>query len=152
MTTQKVTTYLNSLGNTPEYQEIFSQVTQLMKMQQTFSKIVPPNLAEAATLGRISNGKLVIFVKNAAIASKLKQISPTIAAKFKKLGWEVTAIQITVQAHYHSENGSISTNQYFSKKRAHLSQAGVDNLKQFATTLPASELKQSIERLISKKK
>lgn len=150
MMTQKITTYFHSLNNIPEYQEIFSQVTQLTKMQKAFSSMVPANLAEPSTLGHFSNGKLSIFVKNAAIASKLKQLSPTLQMKFRQLGWEITAIQITVQAHYHTENSFILMNRHSSKKNPGLSQAGVDNLKQLASTLPDSELKQSIERLISK--
>lgn len=150
MNAQKVMTYLHSLSTTPEYQEIFSQAAQLTRMQEVFSSIAPINLARLSTLGHFSSGKLVIFVKNAAIASKLKQISPTLKTKFRELGWEVTAIQITVQAYYYAENGSILTNKHFSKKNPGLSQVGMNNLKQLATTLPDSELKQSIEKLISK--
>lgn len=149
MTTQKVTTYLSALGTTPEYQHVFSQVAELVKMQKAFSTIVPPNLAAASTLSHFSEEKLVIFVKNAAIASKLKQILPTVQAKLNKCGWKVTVIQITVQAHYYAEKGAISLNQYHTKHKTHLSQAGVDSLKQLVTSLPESELKQSIERLIN---
>ena len=148
MATQKVNTFISILGRTPEYQELFAQINQLNDMQQIFSTIAPAYLAKRSVLGRFINGKLTIFVENGSIATKLKQISPSLLLKLQKLGWEVTAIQITVQAHYYAQNSAKFSKNEFSKRKSQLSQAGMDNLGQLAAKLPSSELKDAIKSLL----
>tara|TARA_R110002073_G_scaffold291773_4_gene456957 strand:- start:4612 stop:5067 length:456 start_codon:yes stop_codon:yes gene_type:complete len=150
MATQKVNTFISILGRTPEYKDLFTQVNQLNEMQQIFSTVVPTYLAKQSVLGRFINGKLSIFAENGSIATKLKQISPSLLLKLQKLGWKVTAIQITVQAHYYSQNSTKLLKSESSKKKLQLSQAGIENLGQLAAKLPNSELKNAIELLLKK--
>ncbi len=147
MSTHKIKTYLSMLGQTTEYQELFSRVNQLSEMQQTFISIIPSYLAQSCNLGKISNGKLTVLAENGAIASKLKLISPSLLLQLQKLGWDVTTIQISVQAHYYAKNS-----QAFIKKKPKLSQTGIESLNQLANSLPHSELKNSIQSLLEKHK
>ena len=116
MTSYKVNSYLNLLGKTPEYENLFSLAHQLYEDQLTFFELIPAHLAQHCNLGRISNGKLTIMAENGAIASKLKQISPSLLLKLQKLGWEVTAIQILVQAHYYAKNTKPLADKGYTKK------------------------------------
>lgn len=150
MTSYKVNSYLNLLGKTPEYENLFSLAHQLYEDQLTFFKLIPAHLAQHCNLGRISNGKLTIMAENGAIASKLKQISPSLLLKLQKLGWEVTAIQILVQAHYYAKNTKPLADKGYTKKKLKLSQTGKDCLSQLAATLPNSELKNTIQLFLNK--
>lgn len=151
MTSYKVNSYLNLLGKTAEYENLFSLAQQLYRDQLTFSKLIPAHLAQYCNIGRISNGRLTIMAENGAVASKLKQISPSLLLKLQKLGWEVTAIQILVQAHFLSKNTKLLADERDSNnKKIILSQTGKDCLNQLATTLPDSELKSTIQSFLKK--
>ena len=90
------------------------------------------------------------MAENGAIASKLKQISPTLLHKLQELGWEVTAIQILVQAHYIAKNTKPLADKGYIKKKIKLSPVGKDSLSQLAATLPDSELKNTIQCFVRK--
>ena len=150
MTSYKVNSYLNLLGKTPEYKNLFSLAQQLCENQLTFSRLIPAHLAPHCGLSQISNGRLTIMAENGAIASKLKQISPSLLLKLQELGWEVTAIQILVQAHYIAKNTKPLADKGYIKKKIKLSRAGKDCLNQLAATLPDSELKNTIQCFVRK--
>ena len=152
MTSYKVNSYLNLLGKTPEYENLFSLAHQLYADQLIFSKLVPAQLAQHCVLSRTSNGKLTIMAENGAIASKLKQISPSVLLKLQELGWEVTSIQILVQAHNFAKNTKTLAGKGYPKKKLKLSQTGKDCLSRLATTLPDSELKNTIQSFVKKHK
>lgn len=152
MTSYKVKSYLDLLGKTPEYENLFSLAHQLYADQLIFSKLVPAQLAQHCVLSRTSNGKLTIMAENGAIASKLKQISPSVLLKLQELGWEVTSIQILVQAHNFAKNTKTLTDKGYTKKKLKLSQTGKDCLSRLATTLPDSELKNTIQSFVKKHK
>mgnify|MGYP001614718078 CR=1 FL=1 len=152
MASHKLNSYFGILGKTPIYQELFSQANQLYEKQLIFLKIVPSHLAPHCRLGQISNGKLIIQAENSSIASKLKLISPSLLLKLQKLEWEVTAIQILVQAHYYVKNQELLLNQKRIKRKSTLSRSGKACLSQFAATLPNSELKNAIQVFLEKQK
>lgn len=152
MTSYKVNSYLNLLGKTPEYENLFSLAHQLYADQLIFSKLVPAQLAQHCTLSRTSNGRLTIMAENGAIASKLKQISPSVLLKLQELGWEVTSIQILVQAHNFAKNTKTLADKGYTKGKLKLSQTGKDCLSQLATTLPDSDLKNTIQSFVKKHK
>lgn len=150
MTSHKVNTYFQHLGKLPEYKELFTTMYQLHANQIAFSKIIPSHLAQYCSLGKVSNGKLTVMVENGAIASKLKQISPSLLPKLRELGWEVTSIQILVQANFYSRNKNSIVSQENTKKKITLSPAGKDCLRQLIATMPDSELKETIQSFIKK--
>ncbi len=90
------------------------------------------------------------MAENGAIASKLKQVSPSLLLKLQELGWEVTAIQILVQAHNFAKNTKTLADKGYPKEKLKLSQAGKNCLSQLATTLPDSELKNTIQLFVKK--
>lgn len=149
MTSYKVDSYLKLLGKTPEYKDLFSLAQQLRANQLIFSKLIPAHLVQHCTLGQITNGKLTIMAENGAIAFKLKQISPSLLLKLQKLEWEVTAIQILVQAYHISQNTKPLSYERHTKE-IKLSQTGRDCLNQLAATLPHSELKDTITLFLKK--
>lgn len=150
MTSYKVNSYLNLLGKTPEYRNLFSLAQQLYANQLTFSKLIPAHWVPHCNLSRTSNGRLTIMVENGAIASKLKQISPSLLLKLQELGWEVTAIQILVQAHYIARNTKPLADKGYIKKKIKLSQTGKNCLTQLAATLPDCELKNTLQCFVRK--
>lgn len=141
--TRKIGAYLSTIDKTPGNQSLSHQINRINEAQQLLSAIIPPNLAQHCLLGLPSDEKLIIYVENGAIAARLKQISPSLLQKAQKSGYEVTSIQIAVQAQFLTHN----TDKPPAKKRR-LTQSGKENLSQLATSLPASDLRSAIESLL----
>ena len=141
--TRKIGAYLNSLAKTPGDHSLSHQINKLNEAQQLFSTIIPAQLIQHCTLGLPSEERLIIFAENSAIAARLKQLSPSLLRKANQFGFEVTSIQIAVQAYRHAHKEDKSQT-----KKRQLSQSGKENLSQLATSLPTSDLKSAIESLI----
>ena len=150
MAPHKVDAYFDSLGKTPEYAHLFKLAQKLRKDQSTFFKLIPAQLTQHCSLGRIKDSRLTIVAGNGAIAAKLKQISPSLLLKLQKLGWEITAIQIMVQADSISMNPKNSTNHQHDPKKLKLSQTGKTCLNQLVEALADSELKDTIQSFVKK--
>ena len=146
MATRKINAYFRTLGKETEHQDLFLKIDKLNKIQQSLFAIIPSHLAEHCAIGLPNSGKLTIFAQNGSIATKLKQISPSLLQKMQNLGCEITSIQIATQAHYQTNNI-----ERFNQKRRHLGKSGVTSLTQLAATLPASALKTAIESLLKKR-
>jgi hypothetical protein len=142
MTPHKINFYLRLLSQGASHQHLFSHVTALTEIQQVFREIAPLHLACHCALSGLSNGKLIIFAHNSAIAAKLRQMVPSLLLKFQANGYEVTAIRIAVQA-----NSSAHENDMPGAKRS-IGREGRESLRQLAAKLPESPLKTSVESLL----
>ena len=141
--TRKIGAYLNSLDEAPGDHSLSHQINKLNEAQQLFSTIIPAQLVKHCTLGSPSEEKLIIFAENSAVAARLKQLSPSLLRKAQKFGFEITSIQIAVQAYFHTQKKDKPPT-----KKRRLSQSGKENLNQLATSLPPSDLKSAIESLL----
>lgn len=151
MTTHKINFFLGVLRLTPHHQRLFGHVDELTAMQQVFTEIAPPQLAQRCTLGGFSEGNLTIYTHNGAIAAKLRQTLPSLLLRFRAKGYEITAIRVAVQANYLAIMGNNSSNALSGKQRK-IGPAGMENLNGLATDLPPSPLKTAVESLLKKQK
>jgi hypothetical protein len=147
MTARKINFYLGALRLSPEHQRLFSYMDELAAMHQAFVKIAPPQLTQSCALGGFSGGNLTICADNSAIAAKLRQTLPSLLLKFHAVGYEVTAIRITVQANYRNNRGYGITH-----RKPGIGQAGMESLNGLAAGLPQSPLKTAVESLLKKQR
>ncbi|UJP05035.1 MAG: DUF721 domain-containing protein [Nitrosomonas sp.] len=150
MTSRQIRSYFNVLEKTPDYADIFSSVRQLHEYRSAFLKHLPPGLMQHCSLGRISQGKLTIMASHGAIASKLKQNTPSLLLKLQQCGLEVTSFQILVQADYTTIRNKSLYNKTHNPKKPKLNPINKDCLDQFAKTLPDSDLKTAVLSLARK--
>lgn len=143
----KIDSYLSILGQSHEYTSLFTLVHE---NQLTFKKLIPERLAPYCTVGQISAGTLTVLVENGAIASKIKQISPSLLLQLQQHGWKVTSFQILVQANHSTNNSKQLTTIGYKKKRIKLSQTGKNCLNQLAASLPNTELRDAIQSFARK--
>lgn len=68
---------------------------RLVGLQRTFESATP--LARQARVANFKLGKIVIYAANGAVAAKLRQIEPRLAAAFRSVAPEVTGTEIRVQ-------------------------------------------------------
>jgi hypothetical protein len=72
-------------------------VSRLVALQKACATILP-GMFEACQVLHLEAGQLVLATPNAALASKLKHQLPKMQNDLCKLGWQVTAIRLKVQA------------------------------------------------------
>ncbi|HZV54671.1 MAG TPA: DciA family protein [Rhodocyclaceae bacterium] len=68
---------------------------RLLRLQRVFESATP--LARQARVANFKLGKIIIHAVNGAVAAKLKQMEPRLAAVFRSEAAEVTGIDIRVQ-------------------------------------------------------
>jgi hypothetical protein len=133
---------IGSLLATGGFRALSSKAQHLTELQQVFSDSAPPSLAHAARVSDCRAGTLFLVADNAAVAAKLRQLTPRLLVKFRKRGFEVTGIQLEVQV-----KGAPSGRQPERDKNP-LSAEIVENFRKLSETIPPSNLKSALIRLV----
>ena len=138
MPARKVGYYLDT---TPAVQSLVKQALRLIEMQRVFTEIAPKPLAQSSRVGRFTHSSLLLFADNGAVATKLKQLTPSLLVKFQKREYEVTAIRVEVQP---------PPRQPIPRKKTRLSGKASGYLQELAAGLPASPLRAALEGLLAR--
>ncbi|MGE5028253.1 MAG: DciA family protein, partial [Betaproteobacteria bacterium] len=81
----------------PNLQPLLQEANKLLSLQNAWSEITPSPLAKASRVRTVRGQTLVVSASNGAIAAKLRQLAPSLLAKIRERGVEVTAIRVDVQ-------------------------------------------------------
>lgn len=138
MPARKVGFYFDT---TPAVQSLVKQALRLIEMQRVFTEIAPKPLTQSGRVGRFTHSSLLLFADNGAVATKLKQLTPSLLVKFQKRGYEVTAIRVEVQP---------PPRQPIPRKKIRLSGKAAGHLQELAARLPASPLRTALEGLLAR--
>lgn len=120
---------------------VLAHARLLIKLTNLYQTIVPAHLGQASTLANYKSGIIVIHAASGAIASKLRQLAPTLADGFSRKGVECSGVQIKVQAPKTEEQSSTST-------QRPISQAASENLVTLRDSLPDGDLRQALDELL----
>lgn len=85
------------LGASEELKALSARTRRLRELQTLYLGSAPRELARASRVKSYRAGTLVISADNAAVASKLKQLAPTLLAAIRKTEAEITSVRIEVQ-------------------------------------------------------
>ena len=110
---------------------------QVISLRQILGDILPANLRRSCEIANYSQGKVVIFAENSAIAAKLKLMAPTLVRDLSKRVAQVTAIEVRVQPRTTTEHAVI---------RRELTDEAVQSLRKLGDQLSDSELKNAVLR------
>lgn len=140
MASRSLDAYLNSAG---DLARLSAHAGRLVKLQRVFEEIAPPYLAASSRVANFKLGRIVIHADNGAVASKLKQMLPSLVDEFSLKGAEVTEIQVKVQPNHGAAQH---------KRAGHppaIAPTAKTDLSRLAGELPAdSPLKEALERLV----
>ena len=118
----------------------------LQKLQRLFVAAVPVALAQACRIANIKLGVVFIHAENGAIATKLRQIAPSLCEDFRSGGEQVTEIRIKVQP-------LDAAPQHVPRpKAAVLGSAARDSIARLSDTLPDGPLRQALGKFIANDK
>ncbi len=123
------------------------------RLQRIFAEAIPEGVAAMSRIASLEGTTLVIAAANGAVATRLKQLSPLLLAKFQeKREGEVTAIRVLVQPEGSpaaSTSASATTPEKPVFPRGQPMPAEI--LDTLAAGLADSPLKASLERIKSKR-
>jgi hypothetical protein len=139
---QKIHSYFRSA---PALQSLADQAHRLIELQRLWEKFAPQPLAKSCKIGNLRQQTLTLLAINGAAAAKIKQMLPSLLAKFQAQGIEITAIRVEVQAQSQRKAAK-------SAKEIALSRAGQDSLEQLAQKLEESPLKDALRTMLERQK
>jgi len=134
---------MDHLATADAFARLSGLAERLRHLQALLETELPAYLLPGTRVANLKRGKLVIHAASGAVAVKLRQLAPRLAAGFVQQGQEVTGIEVRVQARQLTANG-------FRKKTA--KSLGF-RPKQALTSLAAgltdgSPIKRALERLL----
>lgn len=94
MAVQKLAAVLRAAG---ELKALTRKAQRLAEWQRRYAELAPQALARASRVAGLRAGTLLIWADNAAVAAKLKQLTPRLTAAMKQQADEVTSIRVQVQ-------------------------------------------------------
>ena len=115
----------------------------LIKLTHIYQKIAPAYLGQASRLANYKSGTIVIHAASGAVASKLKQLAPTLANGFCKSGVECNVVQVKVKAYENIKQSSTSTVKPLSRKTS-------TDIESLRDTLPDSPLRGALDALLKR--
>lgn len=89
------------LKSSKELARLLPHAGRLARLQQIYERKAPPGLARYARVTDLKSGMVHIHAENGAVATKLKQLAPSLAGEFCKSGLEVTGVSVRVQVAPH---------------------------------------------------
>lgn len=78
--------------------KVLAHARLLVKLAGLYQEIVPAHLGEASNVANYKSRVVVIHASNGAVATKLRQMAPTLADELGKRGLECSSVQVKVQA------------------------------------------------------
>jgi hypothetical protein len=123
--------------------KVLAHARLLLRLTRLYQTIAPAHLAAASHLANYKSGIVVIHAASGAVATKLKQLAPTLADGFSRKGIECNGVQVKVQAR---ESGTQSRT---SVPRP-LSLNASRSLGDLRDTLPESPLREALKTLIER--
>ena len=122
---------------------VLAHARLLLRLAHLYHEIAPPHLSQASTIANYKSGLIVIHAANAAVATKIRHLSNTLAEGFSKKGIECNDVQVKVQA------WEIPIQSYGSTKKV-LNTQSRQALENLRDSLPDSELRCAVETLLQR--
>jgi len=85
------------LAGSESFARLADQAQRLRRLQTLLEAMLPLHLARAARVANLKQGKVFIHADSGAVAVKLRQLAPRLAAGFVQQGQEVSGIEVRVQ-------------------------------------------------------
>ena len=122
---------------------VLAHAKLLIKLSKLYQEVAPPHLRQASSLANYKSGIIVIHATNGAVATKLRQLAPTLADGFRQRGVECSDVQVKAQA-----TGTPTQSRSSTPKP--LSVPSSRALEDLRDALPDSSLRQAVETLLQR--
>ena len=141
MPSQKLGVFLTQLDGIAS---LMPQAKRLLELRAILAAVLPESLSRSCSIANYTQGKIIIFAANSAVAAKLKLMRPDLSDQLSKRGVQVTGIDVEVQLPGPTPE--------LIEKSAKISQDAAKSLTRLSTQLPDSELKNVLTKLARQKR
>ena len=121
---------------------LMPQARRLIELRGILAAMLPESMARCCSIANYKQGKVIIFAANGAVAAKLKLMLPTLSEQLSKRAFEVTGMEVRVQA-FDSDLEVV-------EKSAKMTSEAAFGLARLCEQLPDSELKNALEKFASR--
>ncbi len=118
---------------------------RLIELQTSIESSVPAAMRDGFAVAGIRTNELTLLAKNAALASKLRQMQPSILKHVGLAGWQVDSLKIKVATRPNSPPTVT-----FAKQSRALDQSDLGHFETLAKTLEAGPLADAVKRLLER--
>ena len=125
-----------------ELRTLASKAQRLTELQQVLFDSAPPSLAQASRVKNYRAGTLFLLADNAAVAAKLKQLTPRLLVSIQKREPEITGIRVEVQV---KESGYEIPAKI---KNSSLPIDSIEHFRKLSEAFPDSALKSALANLV----
>ncbi len=123
--------------------QVLAHARLLIKLTRLYQEIAPTALGRASHLVNYKSGTVIIHAVNAPVATKLRQLAPTLARGFCQKGIECNDVQIKVQADETIKQSTSSTQKPLSARSS-------QTLEGLRDSLPESPLRAALATLLAR--
>jgi Dna[CI] antecedent, DciA len=88
---------IDAVDAAPTLARLVSLAQESQQWLAAITPLVPPAMRSGVQAGPIENQQWCLLAANSAVAAKLRQLSPALAAHLRSKGWEIKSIRIKVQ-------------------------------------------------------
>ena len=121
--------------------KVLAHAKLLMKLAHLYQGMAPAHLGQASCVANYKSGIVVIHAASGAVATKLRQLAPTLVNEFLKKGIECNDVQVKVQAPEIRSQSRTSTQKPLSSQASR-------EISDLAGSLPDSSLRSALETLL----
>lgn len=122
--------------------KIATHAAHLQRLQSIFSAIIPAALSRACRVANYKLEVLIVHAENGAVATKLRQLAPSLSSSLRQRGEKVTEIRIKVQPLDAALHATIPI------KTSKLGINGQAQIAQLVTDLPDGPLREALRRFM----
>lgn len=126
---------------------LLAHAALLGKLAAVYRRVVPGHLAESSRVAnyRAQSRTLVVLAETGAVAAKLRQMAPSVAAELTRHGYDCTTVHVRVQARA-AASGVVGR----PPCGRPLSPSACDLLRALSESLSPSPLRAALERLVQR--
>lgn len=126
--------------------DVLTTARALLALQTATQALLPAGLAKTCRVARLDQHRLTLAVPSPAYAARLRQLAPRIVARLTDSGWNLTEIEVKVQAGLLQTE--IKTSQ--TKQSNPLDGGAVDAFRELHENLRPGPLADAVARLVSR--
>lgn len=123
--------------------KVMAHAKLLVRLAEMYRGLAPSYLSGASALANYKSGVVVIHAENGAVATKLRQMAPTLAGEFSKRGVECNGLQVKVQVGLRVAPVRLAVSKPLSARTRR-------ELSTLSASLPTSPLRRAIEDLLAR--
>ncbi|WP_291988627.1 DciA family protein [Candidatus Accumulibacter sp. ACC007] len=123
--------------------KVLAHARLLARLGGLFQEIAPPHLGQASSLANYKSGIVLIHASSGAVATKLRQMAPTLVDELLKRGVECRGLQVKVQARARAAAPHAPAPRPLSIRAS-------EQLSALSGSLPVSPLRSALEQLLAR--